>query len=250
VASIVAVGVSLYPYFEEATTRQGVTIRFLERLSGVEWNDALRAQTFAARGSAAELFTGAVNRVWLAGHYSGDEFGQLEKGSITLRAADEYAVCFPQTKLTVFSDDCYVFSHFEFNESDRITRFAVDGVAVETLLISLDLENDLTSEGDGGPIDAFKGGEVVSPDGSEKIVILYVRQVRGGSQQLRIEFASVSAEDSDEEEAEIIESSFPSALSYFDQEWAAVKVEMDTRFLLVCWTGLAEGAETCSWIYL
>lgn len=250
VASIAAVGVSLYPYFEEATSRQDVTIRFLERLTGVEWNDALRARTFTARGSDAELFAGAVNRLWLAGQYTGEEFSQLNAGTVTQKARDEYELCFPKTKLTVFSDDCFVFSHFEYNESDRITRFAVDGVAVESLLTSLDLENDLTSDEGGGPIDALDGGAIYSPDGSEKIVILSVRHVRGGSQEQHLEFASVSAQDSDEKEAEIFESSFPSALSYFDREWAAVKVATDTRFLLACWTNVAEGAESCSWIYL
>ncbi len=248
-ASIAALGVSLYPYVQETSVRQDATVGYLDRLVGVEWNDALRAKTFAVKGGDAELLASVINNAWLAGQYTEPEVLQLEAGSVTSRGAGEYEVCFPRTKLPIFSDNCYVFSHFEFNETDRISRFAVDGVPVDALLPVRDFTDDLTLDEGGGPIDAYPGGVIVSPDGSEKIVLLDVRQIRGG-QRDPIQFQSVRAENAAETDTPIIESSFPSELTYYGRGWAAVKVGTDAQFLLACWSGVPEGSESCSWVYL
>jgi hypothetical protein len=248
IAIIVSLGAVVIPLVIPLVTNDAVAKRYVGALVKTTVSEAEVAVGAAEPGSAADDYATGIS--WILQAYADSNGGT---GSVSAGRADgrfgTYDVCFP--RLSVYAAHrCVMLSDFEFNEHQRITRFTVDDLAVESIVRTEDYDKAL-SDGSNHDWRAYRTFALFDTKRAAKIEVLWIdRGVDGGNaatdpMPLRADLY----QDMFEKPVTAAVTLLPDEIPKRGNLYGVIRVPTSTTYMLLCGSGpIADDQAPCHWV--
>jgi hypothetical protein len=249
VAILISVSSFVYPIVSSEVGRWSMAERYLTALIGVGANTSYSARGLAAEGSQADKYAKTVGVAWEAA-LDGKADTSVVTGGQVLGWQGTFEVCF--ANLDIFNDKCSTYADFEYSETNRVSRFTVDGLPVEQVFGSGNYDRPITTTGDTKPnqMQAYDAGRLYDPDGVTKTLMLRImRKETSSASGAPLTFVSAEVQDATEAVVEIEAKYFPPVFLFWDDYFAVIRVPAEAEFVHVCWAGMPEAETGCDWVY-
>lgn len=247
IAVFVTVGIAVVPGWVDDHNRSENAKQYLTLITSSTMNSPLAAQSYTVAKSDADTFASIIQAYWSAVDLGNTKRKDVPPGKVTDQGGGVYKACFPDVSPRIFHS-CVTVARFEYDNQGLIRRFTVNNLPVGTTVsVPADPGSTLTADNN-EPTDVFGVGSILDVDASQRLVVLHIRRHEHDGEHNNITFTSVQAQDVKEHSVNLVASSFPQTLSYFEDGYAVALVPDTADFLYTCWT--PDNAPTlCQWIY-
>jgi hypothetical protein len=245
--SIVAAAPAVYALVRDHRERDDVARRYVGALVATNVQDVDVAVGAAEPASAAADYANGIGAI-VQSYNDNSEAVPAKAGTI---AAEDggYRLCF--AAFSAFSSHrCFTFANFEYNEHQRITRFTVDDLAVESIIATSDYDHSLTDDAN-KDWRAYRTFVLTDSERAEKIEVLWLdRDLDGSSDEAPMRLTVGDAQDLHENVVQPVVEMLPIDLPKRGVVLGLIRVPVDTSYLVVCGDGpVVNPVARCHWLY-